>query len=653
MFIQHEMVELLAELVRLESPSRDKAALDEMATLLTDRLLQLGMSAGIVPNVDGGNHVVGRSFHNGKLRPALVLGHFDTVWPRGTLERMPFRIDEDGRAFGPGVFDMKASLAIFMAVIEQLNKSRQIVPRPIWVLLTSDEEIGSPTSRGLIEELAAQSAYVLVLEPALADGGLKTSRKGVGRFRLEVEGKAAHAGVAPQDGRSAIVELARQILKLQTLQDFAAGTTINVGVIDGGTTPNVVPAQASAEIDVRVSSQAEESRIVAAFQSLTPEMEGTRLNMTGSFNRPPMERTPAIAALFEQAREIGRGLGLELSEGSTGGGSDGNFTAALGVPTLDGLGARGGGAHADDEHVIVASLPERAELALRIAPFLANGSMMKAAHVFQIDDEITIRQAKTIADYRGCQDVQRTAWGISDESYIVPIATMVGANLHGGLVLGAFLPGGEAVAMSFAFLGRIAGRLCLYSQLTGVLPAYQSRGLGLRIKLLQREIARSDGVERIAWAFDPLQAGNAYFNLVRLGASAGHYVENMYGPRTDALNAGVPTDRLIVEWNIQDEAKTKSCDFISDLPRLIEIEQGGIEPVEISDALSNNPLRILVEIPMDFALLRRDSPALAERWRALVARAFQAAFAAGYRAVHFVRDDASSPRRGFYVLERL
>jgi predicted GNAT superfamily acetyltransferase len=279
--------------------------------------------------------------------------------------------------------------------------------------------------------------------------------------------------------------------------------------------------------------------------------------------------------------------------------------------------------------------------------------MMKAARVFQVDDGITIRRAETIAEYRACQDVQRGAWGISDESYVVPIATMVGANLHGGLVLGAFLPGGDAVAMSFAFLARIAGRLCLYSQLTGVLPAYQSRGLGYQVKLLQRKFARSEGIERIAWAFDPLQAGNAYFNLVRLGASAGYYVENMYGPRTDALNAGVPTDRLIAEWNIQDEAKLVTIDTISDLPRLVEREQGGNEPVAISDAMSLRPLRILLEIPAEFALLRRDTPAMAEQWRALVAQAFQAAFAAGYRAVHFVRADSLGQRRGFYVLERL
>jgi glutamate carboxypeptidase len=370
LFNEHEIVELLGELVRRESPSRDKAALDLLGTLLAERLNDLGASVEIIPNAVGGDHVLGRFPRNSDLRPALVLGHFDTVWPRGTLERLPFRVDEAGRAFGPGVFDMKASLAIFLAVIKQLRKSWELLPRPIWVLLTSDEEIGSPTSRGLIEKLASQCAYALVLEPALADGGLKTSRKGVGRFRLEVEGKAAHAGVAPQDGRSAIVGLARQILKLETLQDLAAGTTINVGVIEGGTTPNVVPALASAEIDVRVASQAEESRIDSAFRSLASGMEGIRLKMTGSFNRPPMERTPAVSALFEQALEIGRRLNLELTEGSSGGGSDGNFTAAMGVPTLDGLGARGGGAHADDEHVIVASLPERAELLFDLLRFL-------------------------------------------------------------------------------------------------------------------------------------------------------------------------------------------------------------------------------------------------------------------------------------------
>jgi glutamate carboxypeptidase len=356
---QLEMMSRLSELVRLESPSRDKPALDTLGTLLADRLRELGASVEIIPNAQGGDHVLGRFAGTIASRPALVLGHFDTVWPRGTIDRLPFRVDEDGRAFGPGVFDMKASLVVFLAVMEQL-KGAAIVRRPIWVLLTSDEEIGSPTSRDLIERLARQCAYVLVLEPALADGGLKTSRKGVGRFRIDVEGRAAHAGVAPQDGRSAILELARQVLRLQDLQDLAAGTTLNVGVIQGGTTANVVPAHASAEIDVRVASRPEQDRIESALRSLRAITADVRVTVSGSFTRPPMERTAATAGLFEQARRLA--LGFELTEGSTGGGSDGNFTAALGVPTLDGLGARGGGAHADDEHILIASLPERAML---------------------------------------------------------------------------------------------------------------------------------------------------------------------------------------------------------------------------------------------------------------------------------------------------
>jgi len=363
LFNDHEILELLAQLVRLESPSRDKPSLDRLATLIAARLGHLGATVEIVANGNGGDHVLGRFAGAGKLRPALVLGHFDTVWPLGTLEKMPFRVDAERIAFGPGIFDMKASLAILLTVLDQLRKIGKPLQRPIWVLFTSDEEIGSPTSRALIEKLAIDSAYALVLEPALANGGLKTSRKGVGRFRLEVEGRAAHAGVAPQDGRSAVVELAHQILRFQAMQDLSAGTTINIGVIQGGTTSNVVPANASADIDVRVVSVAEESRIVAAFQALVPAIDGIRLHLAGSFNRPPMERTPAVAALFEQARAIAReSLGLALTEGSTGGASDGNFTAALGVPTLDGLGARGGGAHADDEHVLVSSLSERAAL---------------------------------------------------------------------------------------------------------------------------------------------------------------------------------------------------------------------------------------------------------------------------------------------------
>jgi predicted GNAT superfamily acetyltransferase len=274
-----------------------------------------------------------------------------------------------------------------------------------------------------------------------------------------------------------------------------------------------------------------------------------------------------------------------------------------------------------------------------------------------VDAPITIRRAETLADYRACQAAQRRAWGITDDGYLIPIATMVGANLHGGLVLGAFLPDGESVAISFAFLGRIGGRLCQYSQLTGVVPEYQSRGLGYQIKILQRDLALRDGLDRIAWAFDPLQAGNAHFNLTRLGATAGHFVPNMYGERTDALNASVPTDRLIVEWNLTVERSrdpASTSDFTA-TPKLIDVQVStdtARVPIGLRDPIGDEPAWLL-EIPGDIASLRRNDPHLAEQWRRLVSQAFQAAFANGFRAMAFLRDDSGGRRRGFYLLGRI
>jgi predicted GNAT superfamily acetyltransferase len=284
-------------------------------------------------------------------------------------------------------------------------------------------------------------------------------------------------------------------------------------------------------------------------------------------------------------------------------------------------------------------------------------SEMNANPTVELDDGITIRRAETVADYRACQIAQRQAWGITEDGYVVPVATMVGANLHGGLVLGAFLPNGEAVAMSFAFLGRIDGCLCHYSQLTGVVPGYQSRGLGYQIKLMQRDFARAEGIDRIAWAFDALQAGNAHFNLSRLGASVKRFVANMYGDRSDALNDSVPTDRLIAEWEIEAEHSVSIApETIPNLPCLIQTSEqvvGLLTPMGVSfEAVSHSP-RLLLEIPADITTMRRDAPQLAEEWRVVVGEAFQRAFDAGFRAVQFVRNESSGRRRGFYVLERL
>lgn len=268
-------------------------------------------------------------------------------------------------------------------------------------------------------------------------------------------------------------------------------------------------------------------------------------------------------------------------------------------------------------------------------------------------DEITIRRAESPADYRACQEAQRRSWGIVEENYIVPIATMVGAQFHGGLVLGAFLADGEAVGMSFAFLGRVSGRPCLYSQLTGIVPGYQDQGLGTKLKMAQRDIARGEGIATIAWAFDPLQAGNARFNLDKLAATAGHYVVDMYGPRTDALNAGTPTDRLIAEWPTSPRPRPLATfQDVLGLPPLIESRPsaGGIGELVVHDPPASDAL--FLEIPADLAALKRGNADEAARWRLAVRSAFLKAFDRGYRAVGFVRGEHEGTPRLGYLLDR-
>jgi glutamate carboxypeptidase len=365
---QEAMIIRLAELVAHETPSRDKRALDTLAHNLAARLEALGARVERIANPEGGEHVRASWAAEGAAAtaaPALVLGHFDTVWPHGSLAALPFRVEQD-RVYGPGSFDMKAGLVLFEFAIAAICAQGRPLRRPVVALWTSDEEIGSPTSRALIEAEARRAAYVLVLEPPLPNGALKTARKGVGHFRLVVEGKPAHAGVEPEKGISAVLELAHQVLWLHSLNNPAAGTTVNVCVVQGGTADNVIPAQATAPIDVRVTTRDEAERIEAALRAIAPVLPGARVRIEGGIDRPPMVRSPQSAALAEQVRVIGRTLGLELGEGSTGGGSDANFTAALGVPTLDGLGAAGAGAHAEDEHVVAAALPVRAALLAEI-----------------------------------------------------------------------------------------------------------------------------------------------------------------------------------------------------------------------------------------------------------------------------------------------
>jgi predicted GNAT superfamily acetyltransferase len=270
-----------------------------------------------------------------------------------------------------------------------------------------------------------------------------------------------------------------------------------------------------------------------------------------------------------------------------------------------------------------------------------------------MSEEPIIRRAETPADFRACQEAQRLAWGITEDSYLVPVATLVGAQHHGGLVLGAFLADGRALAVSFAFLGRIDGRPCLYSQLTGVIPEAQGRGLGLALKLAQRAYAQEQGVGLLAWSFDPMQAGNAHFNLGKLGATAGRFVADMYGPRTDALNAGIPTDRLIAEWSTHGDFEPGPPHRpLPDAPRRINVSRG-IDGRLHPDGLDPSTAQtLLIEIPDEIGRLRRDDPALASEWQLSVREAFTRAFADSYRAVGFGRLEEDGRRRHFYVVTR-
>ena len=350
---------IIEDLVRLESPSGDVASLNQCGAALAHHMTALGCRVTPIAAPGAGDHLRAE-FGSGESQ-VLVLGHFDTVWPVGQLERMPVRV-EDGRLYGPGTFDMKAGIAQALLAVRAIADTQARRPHRLVMLWTTDEEVGSTTSRGLIEAEARRSRAVLVLEPSLPGGALKTARKGVGEFHVRATGIAAHAGVDPTRGASAIHELAWQVTRLAELTDLAAGVTVNVGTIRGGSRANVVADSAEAVVDVRIPTMADGHKVAAAVTQLVPRDPRVQLAVTGGIDRPPLERTAQVVALFELASAIAADMGVTLTEGATGGGSDGNFTAALGIPTLDGLGAEGDGAHALHEHVLVESLAFRAAL---------------------------------------------------------------------------------------------------------------------------------------------------------------------------------------------------------------------------------------------------------------------------------------------------
>jgi glutamate carboxypeptidase len=353
-------LQLLEQMVSMESPSFDKDLVDRFARFTGDRFAELGGAVELVPSERFGDHLRVR-FKGRRERQILLLGHTDTVFPRDEIRKRPFTI-RDGKATGPGVFDMKSGILLMRMAMDALLRVRGGTANSIAVFLGSDEEVGSTSSRQLIENEARKSAAVLVLEPSLPGGAVKTARKGVGHFTIKAIGRAAHAGIDPGKGVNAIAEISHQVLRLQEMTEASRGTTVTVGVIEGGTRSNVVPAEAGVEVDVRIKSIDEAERIVKAIKGLNPYLTGARLQIRGSINRPPMERTSETERLFGIARGIAATMGIDLQEGATGGASDGNFTAALGIPTLDGLGPPGDGAHSVDEFVDVDSLPGRAAL---------------------------------------------------------------------------------------------------------------------------------------------------------------------------------------------------------------------------------------------------------------------------------------------------
>ncbi len=359
---QPELLHLTQQLVAAESPSDTKAAVDRCVGLVAAHVLTLGGRVKLYRQKEFGDVLEARfgpKSRSGQEGRVLLLGHLDTVWPVGTLRTMPCRL-KDGRLFGPGAFDMKAGVAMALTALEMLTEAESL-GREIVLLLNTDEEVGSPVSRPITERLAADCGAVYVLEPAQ---GLacKTARKGTGDWRIEVQGVAAHAGVDFEKGANALVELARVVETVSGWTDLKRGLTVSVGVAGGGTKTNVVPAEAWAEVDVRIARKADGPRVERKFAGLKATDKRCAVTVTGGINRPPMERTRGTVRLFQKARELAAELGFTLDEAATGGASDGNFTAALGVPTLDGLGAVGEGAHARNESIVVEHLAPRTAL---------------------------------------------------------------------------------------------------------------------------------------------------------------------------------------------------------------------------------------------------------------------------------------------------
>jgi len=361
---QHELLALTCALVETESPSGDKEGSSAIVSLLASAAGSIGAVNSVerIASEDFGEHILIRAFANSDNETSLmILGHTDTVHPRGAIKERPWRT-AGTRIYGPGIFDMKVNCALALEALRACEANDLTPKSSIAIVLTCDEETGSPSGRPLVEAEAKKARAALVLEPPASGGRVKTGRKGTGMFTVEVEGRASHAGLDPDKGVSAVLELARQTIRLHELNDPTTGTTVTVNVVQGGTHSNVIPAEAHAEIDLRFTSQEVGQRVEQIILNLKPFDERAKLIVKGGINRPPLERTGQVEILYAQARKLAALLDFDLGETSVGGASDGNFIGALGVPVLDGLGVQGDGAHAAHEHIVVDDVPTRGAL---------------------------------------------------------------------------------------------------------------------------------------------------------------------------------------------------------------------------------------------------------------------------------------------------
>jgi glutamate carboxypeptidase len=360
---KQQMVDLLTEMVNYETPTRDKTHVDRLGAFMEGQFNALGASSVTrIPQEEVGDFLMAKWNGDAPGKPISMLIHIDTVWPLGTLERRPVTIDEDGRLFGPGAVDMKGGITIILTALRGLVERDELPNRPIWVLMTSDEEVGSVYSMEHIRQLGRDSGLVLVMEPGTKEGALKTWRKGLATYQVKIEGRASHAGNAPEQGINALVELAQQTLKLNGLNDLKNGTSVSVTMAEGGTAVNVIPANATVRVDTRVLTQQAMDNVKASITGLQPFLPGAKVVVEMIHSRDPMEHNDQMKKTFAQAKAIGEKYGLTVREAGSGGGSDGNITASMGTPTLDGLGPQGDGLHAEHEHVVVNSLPQRAAL---------------------------------------------------------------------------------------------------------------------------------------------------------------------------------------------------------------------------------------------------------------------------------------------------